>query len=196
MRLKYRLRTLFIIAALAAIVLAYGATYFSLLDPIHVVSESAGGVANGHREVGFRFGGRTSEIVFAPVSIVDQLVRPQYWRSWSSVDDAVESRKFPWGHVDYINGRICAFSIYANSRRDVVDAITELRDLRTPVCLRIRGEEFCDSDLELLKEFRTLHSIELLATRVTRQAVRNFRRSNPELEISCVAVTSDGTEIY
>lgn len=65
----------------------YPASYFLLLEPTVVLTESCGGIATGYREPAYKSGGSIAEKIFRPVAIVDQMWRPAYWDSWSSLED-------------------------------------------------------------------------------------------------------------
>lgn len=72
-----RLRMILIVAVLCA----YIAAYKFLLVPVTYVTEAHLGFARGYREPSFKYGGRLSEVIFAPAVFVDRCIRPDYWNS-------------------------------------------------------------------------------------------------------------------
>jgi len=65
--------------AVATFLCVYIVAYCALLQPVVYVDASAGGIANGHKEAGYRVGGAFCRIIFAPLAWVDRSARPRFW---------------------------------------------------------------------------------------------------------------------
>ena len=85
--MQIRLRTLGILLALASLMLGYFTAYCRNVDPMGVLTDSAGGVGVGYREPHYRIHGTATRCFVAPAHLVDRCIRPDYWDSYCTLDD-------------------------------------------------------------------------------------------------------------
>ena len=78
----FRLRTLLIAVTIVCIVFAYAGSYVKFLQPAIYITDTTGGLLNGHREVDYRSGGQFTHVFFAPAHYIDRQVRSVYWNNW------------------------------------------------------------------------------------------------------------------
>jgi hypothetical protein len=160
------------------------------------ITHSGHGVGSGYREPNFRFGAPMRKIIYLPLTTLDQRFRPDYWNNYSSLDHVRGTRDYPWGHIEVVDGYEKSLSMYPYTNKDVDDAISVLRDSHRITFVRVKGDHFGDTHLHTLQDIREFDSVELLATGVTRAAVEEFRKSNPNTSVTCISVTENGSVLY
>jgi len=73
--IRYRLRTLMLGLTVLSL---YLASYSAMMVPMGVVLENPPGYV-AYSEPSYRFGNSVARIIYWPIALVDQLVRPDAW---------------------------------------------------------------------------------------------------------------------
>lgn len=68
-----------VVLALFVMPLAYVGAYLALLQPMTRLRMRPDGVCREQRMPAYRCGGEFARHAFSPLSLADQLIRPQYW---------------------------------------------------------------------------------------------------------------------